>query len=288
MGEHPTALAYNPINNKIYCANEESDNVSIIDGAGDTVMTTVAVEDWPGALVCNPKYNKIYCTNVNSYKVTIIDGAGDTVMATLGMGDLPWALACNSQNNNIYCAKWNNNVTVIDGKGDSVITTVGVGSDPEALVYNPQNNRIYCANYGDSSVSVIACSPPTAVEEDQETQVITDFSLKQNYPNPFNPTTRIQFTVGSRQRKAADGGLVLSKVEGQSTADGSLPHTTLTIYNILGRKVRTLVNEPKRAGTHEVIWDGKDDKGKKVASGIYLYQLNAGIFTETRKMLLLK
>jgi flagellar hook assembly protein FlgD len=52
--------------------------------------------------------------------------------------------------------------------------------------------------------------------------------------------------------------------------------------------VRTLVDEPKRAGSYEVIWDGKDDKGKEMASGIYFYQLKAGDYAETKKMLLLK
>jgi flagellar hook assembly protein FlgD len=52
--------------------------------------------------------------------------------------------------------------------------------------------------------------------------------------------------------------------------------------------VRALADEPKSAGSYEVIWDGKDDKGKEVASGIYFHQLKAGDFTETKKMLLLK
>jgi flagellar hook assembly protein FlgD len=65
-------------------------------------------------------------------------------------------------------------------------------------------------------------------------------------------------------------------------------HTSLKIYNILGEKVRTLIDEPKRAGSYEVIWDRKDDKGKEMASGIYFYQLKAGDYTETKKMLLLK
>jgi len=62
----------------------------------------------------------------------------------------------------------------------------------------------------------------------------------------------------------------------------------LIIYNILGQKARTLVDEPKRAGSYEVIWDGKDDQRKEVGSGIYFYQLRAGDFSETKKMLLLR
>jgi len=98
-------------------------------------------------------------------------------------------------------------------------------------------------------------------------------TLLQNYPNPFNPVTSIQYTVGSRQIKAAIGSSV---------------HTTLKIYNILGQKVRTLVDEMKTPGNYEAIWDGKDDRGKDVASGIYFYKLKVGSYQKTRKMVLLK
>ena len=270
VNHHTMALAYNPTNNKIYCANSfgVANVVTIIDGAGDSALATVEVGDVPGALAYNDTNNKIYCANRVSDNVTIIDGEGDSVIATVEVGDFPMALVYNPQNNKIYCANQeSDNVTVIDGAGDTVIATVEVGDWPLALAYNPTNNKIYCANYNGSSVSVIACSPPSAVEEDQESQAISNFSLKQNYPNPFNPTTSIRYAVGSRQRPVP---------------------TTLKIYNILGQKVRTLVDEPKTSGNHEVTWDGKDDKGKEVASGIYFYQLEVGEFTECKKMLLLK
>jgi len=114
-------------------------------------------------------------------------------------------------------------------------------------------------------------------EEDQKPSI---FTLLQNYPNPFNPITIIQYAVSGRQIKAADSG--------RWTADGSFTPITLKIYNILGQKVRTLVDEPKRAGSYEVIWDGKDDQGKDVASGIYFYQLTAGYYKETKKMVLIR
>jgi YVTN family beta-propeller protein len=267
-GDEPYALTYNPITNKIYCANFYSHNVTIIDGAGDSVITTVTVGDYPWALAHNSFNNKIYCANSWTTNVTIIDGGSDSVIAVVGVGNCPSALAYNPADNKIYCANRNSdNVTIIDGAGDSVMATLVVGDSPVALTYNFTNNKIYCANAGASSVSVIACSSPTGVEEDRETQIIQSLSLKHNYPNPFNPATRIQYTGGSRQ----------------------IPiRTTLKIYNVLGQLVRTLVDEPKGAGSYEVIWDGKDEKGKEAASGIYFYQLKAGDYIETKKMLLLK
>jgi hypothetical protein len=109
----------------------------------------------------------------------------------------------------------------------------------------------------------------TKVEEDQEVSLPNSFDLAQNYPNPFNPTTTIQFRVGSLEF-------------------GEPIHTTLKIYNILGRLVRTLIDEEKLPGNYSVVWDGKDNSNKEVTSGIYLYQLKTIDYTNTRKMVLLR
>lgn len=90
------------------------------------------------------------------------------------------------------------------------------------------------------------------------------FELKQNYPNPFNPTTKIEF---------------------------SLPKTCnveIKIYNMLGQEIKTLVNKNYKAGSHVVVWDGKDNFGKTVSTGLYLYSMKAGDFVKVKKGLLLK
>jgi hypothetical protein len=91
-------------------------------------------------------------------------------------------------------------------------------------------------------------------------------SLNSNYPNPFNPETSISFTVGSEQHQQVD----------------------IEIFNIKGQKVRTLVSEVYEVGEHSVVWNGTDDNGRSVASGIYFYRMTAGDFTATRKMILMK
>jgi len=120
-------------------------------------------------------------------------------------------------------------------------------------------------------IPLTLCIDTTTSVDFDEDQKPTSFALFQNYPNPFNPSTKIPFTVHGSQF------MVHRPI-----------HTTLKIYNILGQKVRTLVDEPKTAGSYEVIWDGKDDKGKDVASGIYFYQLTAGKYKETKKMVLIR
>lgn len=97
-----------------------------------------------------------------------------------------------------------------------------------------------------------------------------------------------RFTVNLDREKARKAELILPPerplvVSGQF----SVP-TTLKIYNIRGQIVRTLVDEPKRTGSYEVIWDGKDEAGAEVASGVYLHKLTAGEYTESQKMILMK
>ncbi len=98
------------------------------------------------------------------------------------------------------------------------------------------------------------------------------FGLSQNYPNPFNPTTAMSF-----QLPAPTG------VEGSA-----MTFVSLKVYDILGREVRTLVDGIGQAGAYSVQWDGKNERGEAVTSGIYLYQLHAGNIVMTRKMLLIK
>ena len=92
----------------------------------------------------------------------------------------------------------------------------------------------------------------------------SEFALSQNYPNSFNQSTKIEFTL-------AKSGFV-----------------SLNIYDILGRKVKTLVSEHLSSGYKSVLWDGKNKEGKEVASGIYFYRISAGGLEDTKRMILMK
>lgn len=105
---------------------------------------------------------------------------------------------------------------------------------------------------------------PVVVQVAQKGVVPTSYALNQNYPNPFNPSTEIAFALPQTG------------------------HVTLTVYNILGQSVKTLVDEEMSAGPHQVTWDGTANGGSVAASGIYFYRIQANDFTATKKMTLLK
>ncbi len=111
-------------------------------------------------------------------------------------------------------------------------------------------------------LSITKITGLTAVDGKQMQPV--NFQVNQNYPNPFNPSTVISYTI---------------------------PHSVpvkVVVYDMLGRQVSTLVNSNQTAGTHNVVWNGVNDLGQKVASGTYLYRVQAGENVQTMKMILLK
>lgn len=104
---------------------------------------------------------------------------------------------------------------------------------------------------------------PTWIDEENKT-LPTEFALEQNYPNPFNPTTKIKYSMPSNVK-------------------GETSKVILKIYDVLGREVAALVNEAKQPGVYEIEFNAS-----KLPSGVYFYQLRAGSFIQTRKMLLLR
>lgn len=98
----------------------------------------------------------------------------------------------------------------------------------------------------------------------KEKSLPNSFELYQNYPNPFNPSTIIKYSIPRNT------------------------FVTLKIYDMLGREIKTLINNEVTSGTHSIVWDGFDNNGNKVASGIYIYRLIADGFNTSKKMMLIK
>ncbi|MFC1561174.1 T9SS type A sorting domain-containing protein, partial [Candidatus Latescibacterota bacterium] len=112
--------------------------------------------------------------------------------------------------------------------------------------------------------SDLAVAPKTVVAAVDVSTLPIGFTLGQNFPNPFNPVTTISY------------GLPVTS------------HVTITIYSILGQHVKTLVEEEKSPGNYFINWDGTDEAGKTATSGIYIYQIQAGNFKQSRKLMLVK
>ena len=95
-------------------------------------------------------------------------------------------------------------------------------------------------------------------------EIPVKYAFHQNYPNPFNPVTTLRYDIPENS------------------------HVNITIYDMLGRQVKTLINQTQDTGYRSVIWDATNDYGKLVSAGIYLYQIQAGEYMQTKKMVLLK
>jgi photosystem II stability/assembly factor-like uncharacterized protein len=156
----------------------------------------------------------------------------------------------------------NNELNFSIDKGDTwfAMPTSGLQQCGKNDMVINQQNRIYVA----TTKGVFWGEADSLVVSVEKTEPLKAFSLSQNYPNPFNPITEIKYEIPSQARN--DNALV-----------------TLKVYDILGREVATLLNEEKPAGEYEVKFDGTG-----LPSGIYFYQLKAGAFIETKKMVLMK
>ena len=129
------------------------------------------------------------------------------------------------------------------------------------------NDVTACDASGNPIVMETSSEALATRDENESSDIPTEFVLFQNYPNPFNPETTIRYTIPSSTQSQT---------------------VRLEIYNTLGEKIRTLVNGPQRPGVYSIRWDTRDDDGVSVAGGVYLYRLSMSPYTEVRKMLLLR
>ncbi|MGE5497975.1 MAG: T9SS type A sorting domain-containing protein, partial [Syntrophothermus sp.] len=103
---------------------------------------------------------------------------------------------------------------------------------------------------------------PTGVK--YENTAVKSFSLDQNYPNPFNPSTTISYALPESR------------------------FVSLKVYDMLGREIKTLISTEQAQGVYNVTWNGDNNYGQKVSSGTYFYRIDAGSFSQIRKMMLVK
>ena len=144
---------------------------------------------------------------------------------------------------------------------DNYMSDLAEGQELEYVMgifnYSFGTYKVQIRNMGDLGATV-------AIHDDVQVNPYT-YALLDNFPNPFNPETQIRFSMGGQE------------------------NVSLTIYDIMGRRVRSLINgESYSSGFHVINWDGRDNAGQKVASGMYIYRIKAGDFIADKKMLLVK
>jgi len=143
-----------------------------------------------------------------------------------------------------------NGGTTVSGSSNRIAGTVG-----QAVIgISRGSNNATVAGFWYASVNLI-----TSVEEIENELLPTEFRLEQNYPNPFNPSTTIQFAVPR------------------------VSHVSIKLYDILGRQVATLIDEAYQPGQYRVVFEAG-----QLASGLYVYRIQAGSFRDTKKLMLLK
>ncbi len=149
-----------------YIANLDSNSVSVIDIAGNTVVATIPVGSQPAGVAVNSTGARIYVANVDS--VSVIDGASNSVIATLPVGVALYGVAVNPAGTRVYVAdQGSDTVKVIDASSNTIVATVPVGAAPGGIVVNPQGTRVYVTNSLSASVSVIDTATNTEITKIQ-------------------------------------------------------------------------------------------------------------------------
>jgi hypothetical protein len=224
-------------------------------GASGAPVQGAAIQAFPpGATLYSQSISSMYTYSAGTYVLWV--NAGSWILRMDPLDGSPAAFDPNRINEVLiaiaeigYPAEWwNSGESCSDDP--ALATTLSVS---DGGTTGPQN---FIANDG--------CPSPARTETGYAGKLPTSFELGQNSPNPFNPTTMIKYF---------------------------LPTATiveLDVFNVTGQRIRTLVNGHQMVGEHTVTWDGTDQSGASVASGVYLYRLRAGDFVNTRKMVLMK
>ena len=190
-------------------------------------------------------------------------------------GDISAIFFNNNGNIDALLRKANGETITLPGVGGTDVRGIAINDSRQVAGFSTDTGGVRHAGVwdangfndrGDASgfgvMDTTTTSPTTSV--DDSNGIPSGFELAQNYPNPFNPQTVIKYQTTQS-----------SRVE-------------LAVYNLLGQKVRVLVNEIKPSGSYEARWDGTNDFGEVVSSGVYVYRLKSGEFESTKKMVFLR
>jgi len=257
--DNMNALAFDN-NGDLYAASQAG-NIYKVNLSSGNLQFIASADILIQAIAFDPVTNELWATlrkilgagRDNVYTINLADGIS-TLVGQTGFNDMTNDLAFD-ENNELYgtVGGFSTGSLIKINTADASGTMIG------EIGFDNIAGLAYAINGNVNSV----------MRDDNKDVLPTDFALSQNYPNPFNPSTTIEFSVPVNS------------------------NVTLTIYNLLGQAVKTLVNEEISSGNYSVVWNGEDQSGLKVTSGVYLYKMQANgtngkEFQQIRKMVLLK
>ena len=230
------------------------------NAAGDTVYTygdTYALERWIGTPPDATTYTKTTLDELSF--------AGWSSGKGLGY-DGKYLYGAVTNHEVVYVYNKQGLITDVIGMLNEIVSDNTGFNHPGEVAISADGKYMFVSDQGNDRVQIYTCKEEqVGIEPFTDTKRMPDrFALFQNYPNPFNPSTSISYRISK---------------------------TTLTkinIYNLFGQKVKTLVNEEHQPGDYKIIWNGTDNSGRILSSGVYIYQLQAGNFLQTKKMVLIK
>lgn len=315
---YPMTILWNSIDNKLYVASYIAENtITIVDAHADTILTTISAGGSPWSLAHNLVDDKIYCSLGSG--VMVIDGATNEVITTIYNAPA-FAITYNPVNNKVYCGG-DGSISIIDGATDSIVKTIATPSKKSySLLYNPITNTVFCAYVYSAlypwqdAVIVIDCSTD---------EVLADFTIESQvwnyqYWSGISTPPRTALLLDSLNNVVYLNHYFSSKISVIDGATGIREHTItsprstslrifpnpaayhvnvefslpsahdvqMTIYDVTGRVIECFDISNKKS--HRFIWDGCDNSGNRLPSGVYFLKFEASDYKETRKLLLIR
>ncbi|KAA3601585.1 MAG: T9SS C-terminal target domain-containing protein [Calditrichaeota bacterium] len=306
--DDPKDIALDITNSKMYWTDNGENNIKRANLDGSSIEVLLTGLSNPFGIELDLTNSKMYWIEANAKKVRRADLDGSNTedlvsdldipqLLALGISDTPLSIELSSFNlfqiENTIQLKWvtvteSNNegfnvyrkssrtdfVQIASFKGNSELLGELNSTTSNTYTFTDKsefrNNEFYTYFISDNETN------GTEIKHENLAQTILftfkeeivkskiDYILEQNFPNPFNPSTKINFQIAK---------------EGK---------VTLRIFNLNGELINELVNDNLNEGSHSVNWNGTNSEGKSVSSGTYFYKLEAGTFTQTNKMILLK
>lgn len=268
-----------------------SNNVNLIRNRRNGTMNFTLVASYAAGIgpvgICSADFDNdgdddLLTANPGSDNLTLLRNNGDrtfqVVDSNYTTGGDPTAVIADDFNGDgaidaAVANHYSGSLSILENAGDGAFKNPVhflTGSSPQAIASadldNDGDRDIIVVNSGSNNVSVFfnKLNQPTDINEDTQALVPEKMILKQNHPNPFNPTTSIEFYLPRKTNVRMD------------------------IYNLLGQQVRTLIDRTMPVGNNMVLWDGRNDQGDVLPSGIYFYRFAIESYSATRKMILIR